>query len=66
MNKAVEMDAIVDYAMPLMRIDALAKQIHDSCLHGDLAHAEELTVHLVAEGRVLRNSLMIMQNKDAR
>lgn len=60
----VEVDHIVDYAMPLMRIDKLAKTIHDMCLHNDLKNAEELTLRLIAEGRILRTSLAIMQNKD--
>jgi len=64
MIEKIEVEEIVDYAMPLMRIDKLARQIHDDCLHGNLAQAEELTVHLIAEGRILRNSLLIMQNKE--
>jgi hypothetical protein len=60
------MEEIVDYAMPLMRIDKLAKQIHDDCLDGNLARAEEMAVHLIAEGRILRNSLVIMQSRNAR
>ena len=60
----VEVEQIVDYAMPLMRIDKLARQIHDRCLHNDLKGAEELTLQLIAEGRILRTSLAIMQNKD--
>jgi hypothetical protein len=65
MTERIEVEEIVDYAMPLMRIDKLARQIHDDCLHGNLARAEEMTVHLIAEGRILRNSLVIMQNKGA-
>jgi hypothetical protein len=62
----IEVEEIVDYAMPLMRIDKLARQIHDDCLHGNLARAEEMAVHLIAEGRILRNSLVIMQSRNAR
>jgi hypothetical protein len=65
MTERIEVEEIVDYAMPLMRIDKLARQIHDDCLHGNLARAEEMAVHLIAEGRILRNSLVIMQNKGA-
>jgi len=64
MIEKIEVEEIVDYAMPLMRIDRLARQIHDDCLHGNLAQAEELTTYLIAEGRILRNSLLIMQNKE--
>lgn len=60
----IEVDHIVDYAMPLMQIDKLARAIHDRCLHNDLKSAEELTLRLIAEGRILRTSLAIMQNKD--
>jgi hypothetical protein len=64
MIEKIEVEEIIDYAMPLMRIDKFARQIHENCLHGNLARAEELTAHLIAEGRILRNSLMIMQNKE--
>lgn len=61
----IEIEQIVDYAGPLMQIDRLARDIHDRCLHNDLKGAEELTLRLIAEGRILRTSLAIMQNKDA-
>lgn len=57
-------DEIVDYAMPLMNIEKLAKQVHDRCLNNDYAGAEELVLHLGAEVRILAASLAIMQNKE--
>lgn len=64
MTEQIEVKEIVDYAMPLIRIDRLAKQIHDCCLDNDLKSAEEFALRLIAEGRILRTSLAIMQDKD--
>ena len=60
----IEVEQIVDYAMPLIRIDQLARATHDRCLRHDLKSAEEFALRLIAEGRILRTSLAIMQNKD--
>lgn len=54
---------IVDYAMPLMNIERLAKQIHDKCLDKKLDEAEELAIKLGAEARILIVTLAIMQDK---
>jgi hypothetical protein len=41
-------DTIVDYAMPLMQIERIAKDIHDLCLEHkyDAAHAQVFTLLL--------------------
>ena len=35
---------ITDYAMPLMNIERMAKQVYNHCLEGDLAAAEEVAL----------------------
>lgn len=55
---------IVDYAMPLMNIERMAKEIHNKCLEQDFSSAEELTLKLGVEARILGATLAIMQNKD--
>jgi hypothetical protein len=55
--------ALIDYATPLMNIERMAKEVHDMCLHTTLAEAEEKALELVAEARILVQTLRLMQNK---
>jgi len=52
---------IVDYAMPMMKIEKLMRRIHDLCLQHKYADAEALCAELTAESRILSASLAIMQ-----
>lgn len=54
---------LIDYAGPLMDIERLAKDVHDRCLHGTLAEAEEKSLQLLVEARLLLHTLRHMQNK---
>lgn len=56
-------DDIVDYAMPLMNIERLARQAHDMCLEKNYDAAIELALKLRVEARILEASLAIMQSK---
>jgi len=58
-------DVVVDYAMPLIKIEQLAKDIHALCLEKEYSVAHEKTAELAAEVRILQASLVIMsaQNK---
>lgn len=58
-------EEITDYAMPLMKIERMAKEIHDLCLEYEYEKAEELMLHLLAESRVLKHTLTIMKEKYA-
>lgn len=58
-------EEIVDYAMPLIKIERMAKEIHDLCLEHKYEEAGEQTLHLLAESRVLKHTLTIMQEKYA-
>jgi hypothetical protein len=55
---------IVDYAMPLMNIERMAKEVYGACLVDDLRTAEEFALKLGVEVRVLQATLAIMQNKE--
>ena len=55
--------ALIDYATPLMNIERMAKEVHDMCLHKTLAEAEEKALELIAEARILTQTLRLMQNK---
>lgn len=58
-----EVEEVIDYAMPLMNIERMAKRIHDLCLAGDLEQAKEVSFMLTAEGRILTASLRHMLTK---
>jgi hypothetical protein len=57
-------DEIVDYAMPLMNIERMAKEIYNECLADQLRNAEEIALKLGVEVRVLQATLAIMQSKE--
>jgi hypothetical protein len=59
-------EEVIDYAMPLMKIERFAKEIHDLCLHYKYEEAREQTLHLLAEARVLQHTLTIMNEKEQR
>ncbi len=52
---------ITDYAMPLMKIERLARQIHNLCLEHRYEEAREGALHLGTEARVLQHTLTIMK-----
>lgn len=55
---------IIDYAMPLMNIERMAREIHDLCLEHKYEDAAEIALHLTAESRVLKHTLTIMNDKE--
>lgn len=55
---------IVDYAMPLMNIERMAREAHELCLNHDYAAASEVALRLGVEARILTAVLAIMQNKE--
>lgn len=54
------MSDIVDYSMPLMKLEKLNRQMHSLCLEGKYMEACELTQHVLVEARILSASLAIM------
>lgn len=54
---------LIDYAMPLMRIERAAKKIHDACLEHDYEQAQEQTLLLLTEARMLQTTLIHMKEK---
>ena len=57
------MSDIVDYAHPLIRIERLAKDIHDLCVDGKFGEAQEQSLRLGAEARLLHHTLELMKEK---
>lgn len=58
---STESTDIVDYAMPLMNIERLAKEVHQACLGNKFGSAEDLAVLLVTEVRLLQGVLAVMR-----
>jgi|DEB19_MinimDraft_3_1074340.scaffolds.fasta_scaffold00771_5 hypothetical protein len=54
-------DSFIDYAMPLMQIEAMAKEIHALCLQRRYKEAEEISVQLGVEARILQMTLRHME-----
>lgn len=52
---------ILDYAMPMIKIERLMRVVHDECLQQKYGRAAELIPDLIAEVRVLQASLAIME-----
>lgn len=55
---------LVDYALPLILIDQLAREIYEACLARDLVKAHEIALKLGAEARILQHTLTIMHDKE--
>lgn len=59
------MSTVIDYAAPMMRIENLLKEMHNSLLEKDMTAAHHQALILLVEARVLCNTLVIMQEKEA-
>ena len=55
---------VIDYAMPLMNIERLAKECHNLCLSEKFDEANEIALKIGVEARILSASLAIMQGKE--
>ncbi len=50
-------DTIIDYAMPLMKVERYAKEIHDLCNEKHYGEAQERVLLLLTEARILQTTL---------
>jgi hypothetical protein len=57
---------IVDYSMPLMKLEKLTRQMHSLCLEGKYMEAADLTQHVLVEARILSASLAIMHEANVK
>lgn len=55
-------DEVIDYAMPMMNMERMMRQVHDLCLENRFAEAREVALHLGVEARILSATLAIMEN----
>jgi hypothetical protein len=61
MENCMKTDEVVDYAMPMMKIEKLLRKAHDLCLGHRYAEAREVALHLGVEARILQHTLSIME-----
>lgn len=54
---------IIDYAMPLMKLERLLKEIHDLCLDKKFEDARQKSMMVMVEAGVLQHNLTLMQDK---
>jgi hypothetical protein len=59
------MSPVIDYAAPMMRIENILKEMHNSLLDKDMVAAHHHALILVVESRVLCNTLVLMQEKES-
>ncbi len=59
------MTTLIDYAGPMMRIENILKEMHNSLLDKNMVNAQHQALVLIVEARVLHNTLTIMQEKEA-
>lgn len=59
------MSTVIDYAAPMMRIENIMKEMHNSLLENNMTAAHHHALTLVVEARVLCNTLVIMQEKES-
>ena len=60
------MTELLDYAMPMMRIEKTLKSMHNHLLEHQMGDALDLSAQLVTEAKMLRHTLTLMQeHKDA-
>lgn len=57
------MSTIIDYAMPMMRIEKLLKEMHNDLLKNDFAAASSDAIALIAEARILYNTIVLMKEQ---
>lgn len=57
------MSTIIDYAMPMMRIEKLLKEMHNELLENNFTDASIDALALIAEARILYNTIVLMKEQ---
>ena len=58
-----DVETVIDYAEPMIKLEKLLRSIHDKCLEKKYTEANELCIEGIAEFRVLSATLAIMESK---
>lgn len=53
---------IIDYAMPMIKIDKMLREAHDLCLDGKFHEAGDVVLHMGVETRMLQQTLKLMED----
>lgn len=59
------MSTIIDYAMPMMRIEKLLKEMHNDLLHKNFERAQESALMLITDARLLYNTITLMKEQQS-
>jgi hypothetical protein len=54
---------LVDYALPMMRVEKCLQEMHNDLLENDFTTAADKAVVLVGEARILLNVILLMKEK---
>jgi hypothetical protein len=54
---------LIDYAMPMMRIEKLLKEMHNSLLENNFTDAQTDTLAVIVEARILYTTLTLMKEQ---
>jgi hypothetical protein len=57
---------LVDYAKPMINIEFMVRVTHDLCLANNYDKAAQIVTELVAEARILQNTLKLMAEEQAK
>lgn len=57
------MSDIIDYAMPMMRIEKLLKDMHNDLLKHNFTDAQTGTLAVIVEARILYTTLTLMKEQ---
>ena len=59
----IEKPDLVDYALPMMRVEKCLQEMHNDLLDNDFTAGADKAVALVAEARILLNVVLLMKEK---
>jgi hypothetical protein len=54
---------LVDYALPMMRVEKCLQDMHNDLLENDFASAADKALVLVGDARILLNVILLMKEK---
>ena len=57
---------MIDYAQHLIKMEFMLRVVHDACLSNNYDGAKDITLELIAETKLLLNTLNHMSDEQAR
>jgi hypothetical protein len=54
---------LVDYALPMMRVEKCLQEMHNDLLENDFASAADKALVLVGDARILLNVILLMKEQ---